>query len=90
MKTINFSFRDKDGEVLVNTHLVIRKGMNWLDLEEVLSDMLSDATGKREDVSAAILCSQWLKVKEFPNGMHFFINYNNEWGFTSVYLFREG
>lgn len=90
MKTINFSFKDKDGVILLNTRLVVQEGMNWLDLEEALSDMLSDATGKREDVSATILCGQWLKVKEFPNGMHFFINYINECGFASAYLFRDG
>ena len=89
MKIINFSLKDKNGEVLATTHLIVRKGDNWLDIEDSLAEMLEDMTGKNEKTSAAILCGQWFSLKGFPDGMHFFINYPNDWGFTSAYLFRE-
>ena len=88
MKELKFAFKTKEGEVLKRASFHLEQGTNWLGLEAQLANMLSEVTGRDERVSAAILCNQWLDVKKFPDGMHFYINYDNEWGFTSAYLFR--
>lgn len=87
-KEINFMFRDEKGNDLKGGTLIIRQGMNWLELEKELAKFLEQFTSKSETIAAAILCNNWMKKKEFPNGMHFFIDWDNDFSWTHGFLFR--
>jgi hypothetical protein len=88
-KEIKFVFRDSDGKDLIGSSFIVDSGINWIELEKRLAEFLKGYTGKDERISAALLCNNWMTLKGFPDGMHFFINWNNEWGFVSAYLFRK-
>ena len=88
-KEVKLTFKDKDGVRLAGSSITVESGMSWQDIEKLLAEFIKQYTGKDERVSAAIICGQWTKPTGFPNGTHFFINWDNEWGFTSAYLFRE-
>lgn len=87
-KNVNFEFRDIDGNIYFKDSITILHGMNWLDVDKLLADMISRYTGKNETVSGNILGNEWMTQKKFPDGSHFFINYDNEFGFVSSYLYQ--
>lgn len=87
-KQINFMFRNEKKEDLIGGSITITEGMNWLDLEKSMVDFLEKYTGKKDTVAAAILCSNWMLTKIFPDGMHFFLDWENDFGWVHAYLHR--
>lgn len=86
-KDIKFSFRDKDGVVLKTFDIHIDEKTTWLNLEQMLSNNIKKFTGK--DPHIENLVYDWCMKKEFSNGTHFFIDYDNEFGFASAYLYKD-
>lgn len=87
-KEINFMFRTEKGEDLRGGCLTITDGMSWLDLEKELAKFLEQFTGKVETIAAAILCNNWMKKKSFPDGMHFFLDWENDFGWIHAFLYQ--
>lgn len=87
-KDIRFMFRDEQGNDLKGGTFTVRSGMSWLQLEKEFAEFLKQFTGKLDTVAAAILCNNWMKEKQFPDGMHFFIDWENDFGWIHAFLFR--
>lgn len=86
-KIVKFMFRDVDLNDLTGFDLAIDDTMTWLDVEKSLNAVLSMFTFKENNCVAPTV-DQWMNDKRFPDGKHYFIRWNNDWGFTSAYLFR--
>lgn len=74
-----------------NFGIELHEDVNWLILEDLIAEMLCEvlSNGKSHcKTSASILCGQWFSDKTFPDGTHFWIKADNEWGFESGYLYR--
>ena len=87
-KEIKLMFRDEDKKDLIGGSIVVEEGMNWLDIEKLVVDFLEKFTGKKDTVSAAIITNEWMTSKKFPDGTHFFINWENDWGWCHGFLYR--
>lgn len=87
-KDINFVFRDEHGNDLKSGTFTINNGMNWLTLEKEFAEFLKQFTGKVDTIAASILCNDWMKKKRFPDGMHFFLDWDNDFGWIHAFLHR--
>lgn len=81
-------FRDEDKKDLIGGSIEIKQGMNWLDIEKLLVEFLEKFIGKKDTVSASIISNEWMKSKVFPDGTHFFLNWENDFGWCHGYLYR--
>lgn len=87
-KEIKLMFRDEQKEDMVGGSIIIYDGMNWLDIEKLLAEFLKKHTGKFDTVAAAIITNEWMQTKKFPDGTHFFVNWENDWGWKHGFLYR--
>ncbi len=90
MKIIKLEFQTRDGEVIKEDDFIINEGDNWFDLEKNLATWLDKHVKSNSNkTSADIIAGEWRSSRSFPNGTHFFIMADNEFGFESGYLFRK-
>lgn len=86
-KNVKFMFRDSDKNDLIGFDLNIPEGTTWLGMEKLFDKEVSKFTGKESNCVSPCI-DRWMQAKKFPDGTHYFINWNNVWGFTSAYLYR--
>ena len=86
-KEIKFMFKDSDKNDLVGFDFIIPIGTTWLEMDKLFDKEISKFTGKENNCVSPDM-DRWMKDKKFPDGTHYFINFNNDWGFISAYLYR--
>ena len=86
-KTVKFMFRDSDKNDLVGFDLIISEGTTWLEMDKLFDKEIAKFTGKEYNCVSPDI-DKWVQDKKFPDGAHYFINWDNDWGFISAYLYR--
>jgi len=75
-KNVKSMFRDSDHNDLVGFDLNIPEGTNWLVMEKLFDKEVSKFTGKDYNCISPDI-DRWMQDKKFPDGKHFFVNWNN-------------
>ena len=89
VKEVKLVFKDENKKDLISDTILIKEGMNWLMIEKLLGEFFEKHTGKKDTVSAAIITNRWMIDKVFPDGIHFFLNWENDFGWCHAYLYRD-
>lgn len=86
-RTVKFVFRDSDKNDIVGFDLIIPVETTWLEMDKLFNEQLAKFSGKDDNCVSSDM-NFWMTNKEFPDGKHYFINWDNGWGFISAYLYR--